>query len=418
MKYLILLIALINILIFTRRHLSRRLRRTHGKVYKLKITVLDPKFKIDNNIIYEGEMEVEPTDNREIQLLVKIIQGQNTDDSANETKVEGTNIAKQKLPFFQRALEGYILIVNRALCRGMICRLRYGTDYVVAFFHFFSGDSNDLLATDLITTIRTGYMDLLKHELTIENQKLDLNIHELLITNNSIEREDSRIKKKDLAIMAAITKGTNYNIDNLYYQRDQMRLLLANELLYDFNIENEIEGLKQSIGILVGKYEESLNSFNQSNKTFESLTNFHDELGEVMFKDILDHLGISKKQYEFYDVIVSELFYSYLEKKYTQVFVEVIKNKTNELNLKRLVRKQMLNIRSYDFLTNYPSKLKPNPSIQYLYSALFESLNEKYMMFLLNQFRNEEVKFYKIMSLIESHMWVYRGNQFVDVDDD
>jgi hypothetical protein len=40
------------------------------------------------------------------------------------------------------------------------------------------------------------------------------------------------------------------------------------------------------------------------------------------------------------------------------------------------------------------------------------------MMFLLNQFRNEEVKFYKIMSLIESHMWVYRGNQYVDIDDD
>jgi hypothetical protein len=334
-----------NIMLFTRTLLSRRLRRTYGQVYNVKITVLDRKFMTDKNLIYEGIVEVEHTENQEIRLLVKISQNQNTDDSANETKVEGTNIAKQKLPFFQRVPEGYILTVNRALCIGMTCYLRYGTDYVAAFLRFFIGNSKNLLTNDLITEIRTKYMALLKQELTIENQNQNLNIHELLITKNGIEREDSGIKKKDLAIMVAITKETNYNMGNLYFLREEMRLLLTDELLYGFDIENEIEGLKKSMGILVGKYEDSLNNFNQSNKTYKSLVEFLKELGEIMFKDILDHLGILKKQYEFYDIIVSELFYSYLEKKYTQVFVEAINNKANEPALKSIVRKQMLNIR-------------------------------------------------------------------------
>jgi hypothetical protein len=57
-----------------------------------------------------------------------------------------------------------------------------------------------------------------------------------------------------------------------------------------------------------------------------------------------------------------------------------------------------------------PSKFKPGTTLQKTSSSYLLAFNEKDMLFLRNQFRNNEVKFYKIMSQIESDIWVYTGH--------
>jgi cellulose synthase/poly-beta-1,6-N-acetylglucosamine synthase-like glycosyltransferase len=315
MKYLILLILLMNIMVFSRKHLSRKSRRTHGKDYVITIATLDEDPRFQKKLIYHGHAEVElPTNDEqlEIKIIVKNAQDQNLeDDSADIAKVERTDGVIQKLPFFQLVSEGYVLIIRRWLCKGEICYVRYGSDFVPVILKISSvQDSKIILNND---KIRDSYYNILRKEINEEdknsNKKLGIGKED----SDQIEK-DYGMKKQELACMQAIRQGKiSYDMKDLYDQREGIDLLLNEDLLSNFDDTVEKKDAIESIQKLAKECMDRWDTFMSPRevKIIGGGGKFLIDLGERMFETILAHLGVAGKKYEFYGAIVSEFLYTY-----------------------------------------------------------------------------------------------------------
>jgi hypothetical protein len=205
MKHLILLIVLMNIMLFSRKHLSKKSRRTHGKDYEIKIATLEEDLRFQKKLIYHGHAEVELpiTDKQlEIKIIIKNAQGLNPEGvSVAETKVEETKGVIHKLPFFELVPEGYMITIRRPLCKGEICFVRYVSDFVPVILKIFDlKDSQTILSND---KIRNSYYNILSKEVFDENTNP---IKTLMVGKEDIEQieNDYGIKKQELACMHAI----------------------------------------------------------------------------------------------------------------------------------------------------------------------------------------------------------------------
>jgi hypothetical protein len=365
MKYLILLILLMNIMVFSRKHLSRKSRRTHGKDYEIKITVLDEDPRFKGKIIYFGHAEIElPTTDKqlEIKIIVKNAQDQNLeDDSAIETKSEGTMGVIYKLPFFEPVAEGYMLLIRRLICGGGRCFIRYGSDFVPVILQITGvPDSEIILGND----IRNSYYNILSKNFMDEIKN---SINNLMIGIEDIEQieKDYGIKKQELACMQAIRNGNKfYDMKDLYDQRrERINLLINENLLSGFDYKVEKNDAIQSINELVKECERKWNKYmSLEDNTIESEKKFHIELGDRIFEIILAHLGVANKKYEFYGAIVSEFLYTYLNRFYFAEFIKAIQDQ----KFKNILNSTLEKIKTYLYYSDFSkdsSKFKPGAPI-------------------------------------------------------
>jgi hypothetical protein len=450
MKYIFLLIALMKIMVLSRKRLSRRSKRTRGE-FHLIISVVDLKMEHLHQTIYDGLVEILPfnEEQAEIKLLVKA--GSMGTTQMENFKVKGTNIPKEKLPFFKikqtnGLIEGYEITVNRALGGKGKYYLRYGLGYILASFSQSKEKGSEILLDDKgFETYRLSYFNNLEKDIAKGEQENGAFF--IKEGDVKIQEKDYGIKKQELAIMDAIKKGYSYfyYMGNLFERRTgtSSRTIINSDFLkfYFDGVEKngynekvaDIEDIEEQMMQKVdetptNKFDDIVNTEKAEvilrikkfaaecekklklTKNEENSQKSFENFGESILKEFLAELGISEKSYEYYDPLVEEFFNSYLNFYITQFVkdIQIENKKILEYTLKHI--KAHLHI--YGFRKQYKEVKQLTDIIREINSGIdyysFDSeFNEKNMLFLRYQFMKNEEQFFRIMSLIQSHIWIY-----------
>jgi hypothetical protein len=433
MKYLLFLIALMNIIVISRKHLSRKSKRTQ-KLLNILITIPDDD-RFENPVVYNGQVQIPDSDQgNEITLLIT---SQNNDSIAvDESKVEGTNLDKQKTPFFQKVPAGYILTINKALClfrpakneqpSGVDCFLNYGSEFVFTSLTF---TDKRFLNISSIIEWRYKYFSELEKEIiekdTNAGEPFSISVDEIK------EGKDLGVKKHELACMTGLKKVPNSlkvkcDMQMLYSARGKAQISISGEILenFKFNFEEEKISVLASISTVAEEYQKILAGLNFDSVNMlmkdDKTRNILDDLKNRLIKNLLIHLGVEEKQYEFYSANVSQIFYAYINKFYLiQLREELRKTGMSDLNRKAFDK-------TAEYIMTNLSRRVPNFSkrkinlIELDHMVIIERVNsdnfvdfpraifdERSMLFLRKQFINNEKVCFRIISLVDSRIWIY-----------
>jgi hypothetical protein len=408
MKYLILLLALTSALAFSRKHLSRKAYKTHVRhTFNLSITAIDQK--IIKNVIFDGQLDVDvPIKGNTITMLTK-----NDGDIKN-------------LLFFEKLQNCYYqLTTDIGFCTrdnslAFNCFLRYGPMYILAALVFknTAEEVGVILSGKSITEAKDKYLI----DLSVYYEgRIKGNLSEE-ITRKVIDNDGDFVNNKhELACIYRLKLGhTNCDINSVYTFLNFADTLEKANIDYEsfsFNQKKKEDlstAVSKVISMDVGEFDKILSKLQNgtSPEIRSSNANILEELKISIIEKTFTHLGILGKKYEVYDINVNKFFNTYL----TEVYFPQAATRW-DIN--------SINGRAFSFLVEHiMSQLQIPHYIHYMFISrlnydgilikIFDHTKAKLfteykvdskMLFLREQFINEEKTFFKIIKHIEYLSW-------------
>jgi hypothetical protein len=311
MKWLLVLIALMNILVFSRR--NRLTRRSHNKsrveTKKIYLTIRDSDHSGEGGIlngIVEITYENEEGKERSDDIVTLVVNAR--DDKPLRLREDFFICNDDKTDCRLQIHRGLCLLLSY----GTKCGLRYGPLQLV-FANMIPGreaankeNFGNIFNQALIERVRNQYMEKVKTSL---GKKL----------------EGFELHRQELFYMTAFEKPTII-MQNLFKHVKEFQIVLQTEndiVDSNFNLKSEeMKILESAANDLTHHYKKILTQL--SNEGVHDKEKLVQELKAKIFKILLEHIGVNNSKYEFVESNEKSFIANYCEKIYLNKINEIM----------------------------------------------------------------------------------------------
>jgi hypothetical protein len=394
MKWLIVLIALMNILVFSKR--NRLTRRSHNKsrvqTEAINLKILDSESYEKNEIIFDGKVKI--TYENEGDDLVTLV----VNDEQPNLREDFFTCDKDKINCW--------LQVHRSLCVTPIyevttCGLRYGSLQLVSA-KLIPGPNDKLIFDENFNQdfaeIRNQYMEKVKSLLKTTPEDFELHRQELYYISHIT---DNNIGMRYVKNFETVLKETENGIIDLNF------ILNIEEMIV-------LESVKNDLAVHYQIFLTELSNNGDKEKLVI-------QLKAKMFEKLLEHLGVNNSKYEFVESNEKFFITNYCEKIYLNMINKIIMNsnvetdqKAFQSNIFNLITQKII----YEINSAYRFGKKTQQNETFIIpKGILDgkrmaikfpepNLNERRNLIFLRKIRFEsENRFLQKLSLIDSKRW-------------